>query len=187
MAINHAIFCRWHILERLTKGNSECDLQSLDPSRLLGLLDYVELHIGLGGQPIALPTSLLAEPPDVVSFLKHYVRDVKFKNGERVSYFAIRVAIGRPHQSTVNTGCISTHCNIATLEKNDNGIFCQILVQPLLPLRTQGPREQHFMGSSWETQDDFCDLGLQLLRRPRERQRFPQGCCPTRRSCGLRA
>ena len=85
-----------HILEHLTKGNSECDLQSLDPSRLLGLLDYVELHIGLGGQPIALPTSLLAEPPDVVSFLKHYVRDVKFKNGERVSYFAIRVAIGRP-------------------------------------------------------------------------------------------
>ena len=88
-----------HILEHLTKGNSECDLQSLDPSRLLGLLDYVELHIGLGGQPIALPTSLLAEPPDVVSFLKHYVRDMKFKNGERVSYFAIRVAIGRPHQS----------------------------------------------------------------------------------------
>ena len=68
-------------------------------ARLLKLLDYVELHIGLNGQPIALPTSLLAEPPDVVSFLKHYVRNMKFKNGERVSYFTIRVAIGCPDQS----------------------------------------------------------------------------------------
>ena len=78
-------------------GRARCILQSSALLvRLLQLLDYVELHIGLGGQPIALPTSLLAEPPDVISFLKHFVRDMKFKNGERVSYFAIRVAVGCP-------------------------------------------------------------------------------------------
>lgn len=82
--------------QRDSDGKTPLDLatEAGAPEELLKLLDYVELHIGLNGQPIALPTSLLAEPPDVVSFLKHYVRNMKFKNGERVSYFTIRVAIG---------------------------------------------------------------------------------------------
>ena len=63
-------------------------------SRWLKLLEFVEIYIGLGGEPIALHTPVVGEPPDVVSFLRHYARDMKFKNGERVSYFAIRVSIG---------------------------------------------------------------------------------------------
>eukprot|EP00435_Cladocopium_sp_Y103_P044299 s2258_g12.t1 len=103
----HAVGTHLEVVRALLENDARLDQRDSDgktpldlateagaPEELLKLLDYVELHIGLGGQPFALPTSLLAEPPDVVSFLKHYVRDMKIKNGEKLSYFAIRVAIG---------------------------------------------------------------------------------------------
>ena len=70
----------------------------LDSLRLKALLDYVDLHIGLGAQPIALRTSLVSKHLDVVSFLRQYVQAKKMEEGTRVSYFSIRLAVGPMHQ-----------------------------------------------------------------------------------------
>eukprot|EP00435_Cladocopium_sp_Y103_P038792 s2258_g10.t1 len=84
--------------QRDSEGKTALELatEAEAPAKLLKLLDFVELHIGLGAETAVLSTSQTAmeKRRDVVSFLKHYVRDMKFKIGERVSYFAIRIAIG---------------------------------------------------------------------------------------------
>ena len=63
------------------------------PEELLMLLDYVELYIGLTGKHEILRTSVLSQQTDLLSFLKHHVRNM-LQEDWRLSYFSIQVTVG---------------------------------------------------------------------------------------------
>ena len=84
--------------------------------RLLTLLDFAELYVGLGGEPQVLPTSLLSEKSDVISFLKHYVHDKLMAQDKKVSYFSIRVAIGSSAQPVATQRAFQYSCDFQHFE-----------------------------------------------------------------------